>query len=55
MTAIPSLPTNPLTRFGLNLEESLVASTQSIDDELYRDESFKEEYYKLVSSKSIML
>jgi len=53
MTAIPSLPSNPLTTFGLNLEQSLLSSTQSIDDEMYRDESFKEEYYKLVSSSFI--
>lgn len=50
MAAIPSLPSNPLTTFGFNLEQSLLSSTQSIDDEMYRDESFKEEYYKLVLS-----
>lgn len=47
--SLPSQPTNPLTQFGLCLQESISSHMSTVGADLAKEDDTKEEFFKNVS------
>jgi hypothetical protein len=45
---IPSVPKNPLSQFGLNLQSIITSCMEHVDQDLSKDDETKEDFYKNV-------